>query len=789
MFKKITLIMFALALSTQPMLAMSEKALAKWKKAEQEKREVAAAAAARTTPIASSSSVIPAAPPAPALKPSSPAVKQKVKVAVQPKPTQYTGYRKLAILLTSDEEKLSNEALKTLSDHEDIDDPSFQSAFTNLLADILCQKAIPVLVCEPCILENIFLLQYATAKFSEKNDYDSADLKQTLRDDAEMRKDAQNMKKSNPGPISEKSPFFIRYKELYSPRDKDESEDGAEYISSIPIDFPLDVIPNGWALFEYHDTHPSEKAYLLIPSPQKSDPMQLLIAHGFNPAVFRYKPFAVFMKELKEKSDYSDYGKKGSKKEVMSSQEVKAALHAFSLSALTIINQSLTDDATKPWTLLIGGHGQIKTSELSDASIAGMSADVLTKGLLPLLVDKNSRFCYFWTCDIGGGNRDLIREVFANVHIANELLPELKSMLKKKTPQYPNNLITVVGGISDITVLSMTPVPIPTDSIASFNKVWTSIDKDDPIAMHFLPLIPSVRYDLFFKGLEQHLRAEDQKGKSTKELVTPWKELLKYVTPYNFAKGEYFYSNIPQIRFPTHDAAFNALEVDGRIQVLTYVDVKAREFEAKLRGQAAAKPIIVDNKDMLIVYPLSVNAPVEMMQKDPAIVPARAETMGMFFKKITCPPSKNLQNTIHTLFTYEAMGGRKIARSFLVEELGLSNRVYKDVLVTSKSVEPEGVWNEETKEYDYPASAWVWNEQTQEEGSESSEPEFAGASVDISVYYRTPDNKLMKYHYEHKEHEKEIKVPEDDITNSYEAAAIEAMINGVKESISKEEAL
>ncbi len=47
----------------------------------------------------------------------------------------------------------------------------------------------------------------------------------------------------------------------------------------------------------------------------------------------------------------------------------------------------------------------------------------------------------------------------------------------------------------------------------------------------------------------------------------------------------------------------------------------------------------------------------------------------------------------------------------------------------------------------------------------------------------------MKYHYEHKEHEKEIKVPEDDITNSYEAAAIEAMINGVKESISKEEAL
>ncbi len=97
-------------------------------------------------------------------------------------------------------------------------------------------------------------------------------------------------------------------------------------------------------------------------------------------------------------------------------------------------------------------------------------------------------------------------------------------MLKKKTAPHPNNLITVVGGISDITVLSMTPVPIPTDSIASFNKVWTSIDKDDPIAMHFLPLIPSVRYDLFFKGLEQHLRAEDQKGKSTKELVTPWKQ-------------------------------------------------------------------------------------------------------------------------------------------------------------------------------------------------------------------------------------------------------------------------
>ena len=732
--KYITIILFVVG--SHPLEAMKKRG-SKEQKQHSEKRQPRNAKDIRTLLEVQEQEInqdIPSAPPQPTQKvPSLEAAVKREKVQkgkIKASQSPYSGYRKLAIILDPYFEKINANDMQITFN-------AFLPSMTTLvlqLAEFLAEKASPILVYESYLLENILISQIVAEKNIANNNY-TCDVAAW----AEMKKEIQNTfsKEYQQASVPESSDFFTRYKRLFP--------EGISVFMRTPDVYPLDKIAQEWLLFEYHGQPAIDRAYLLIPynkvnqeKPSDAVLHGVLTAAGFNPNVFRYKSMHVLKKEISERSDYSAYTKGGVIKDMRN----------FSLSVLPVVNQALTDDAMKPWLLFIEGHGYV-TEDRANDMIAGISADIFSKGLLPLLIDKNSRFCYITSCYIGGINKDVIREAFSNVYMTNNLLPEFTRMLGRRPLKYPNNLIMVLGGISDVPLSNLHPYAMPTRDIESFNKAWSHIDKNDPIIMDFMPFFPSRRIDLFFDALIKHLSAEEGKGKSIQKTLVSWKDVVRYMMPYIIQQDTYAYEHTPQIRFPFYDAPFNVIDVDQRIQVLRYVDVKARALGAQLKGKVIDKPIIVDNKDMLIVYPLSVTVPLEIKGKVPVIVPARAGIRGIIFKKIICDTNKDLQNTIHTLFTYEARASRNFERTFFVEELRIGNSVYKDVLGSSIGM--------------------------------SAEDQSLGQYATSSVYYRTSDDKIMMYIDDQRMPEVIEPIIEEEVSD------IKGVAAGVIEQISEED--
>ncbi len=700
---------------------------------------------------------IPVAPPQPTPQARLGAAVKKEKVQkgkIKSGQVSNSGYHKLSILFDNSEKQDADRIDQYLNKRSSFAMP----AMVLQLAELLGEKASPILVYESFILEDIFISQIASENLAHMNNVVWGEMKQNIQNTfSKIYRDT---------PVAKNSDFYMQYEKEF-PYNKDFPQLRRLSLRTADV-FPLDKMAQEWLLFEYHGQPATDRAYLLIPYNNvnqehlSNEVLQgLLTASGFNPTVFKCKSMQELKEEIRAASDYSAYTKGGVAKD----------MYSFSLSVLPVVNQALKDDAMKPWLLFIVGHGiYVKDNHANDA-IAGMSADVFSKGFLPLLIDKNSRFCYITSCYIGGMNRDFIREALSNDYMANDLLPEFTQMLGRRPLKYPNNLIMVLGGILDTSLNSLAPYPMPTESIESFNKAWSLIDKKDPMAMSFMPFIPSQRFDLFFDALIKHLSAEEEKGKSTQKVLISWQDVVKHIMPYDVVKGTYAYEHMPQIRFPFYDAPFNVIDVNKHVQVLRNIDVKARALGVQLKGKALEKPIIVDNKDVLVVHPLSVMVPLEIKGKVPTIVSARAGESGIMFKKIICDTSMDLQNTIHALFVYEAFPHSSIERTFLIEELRIGNSVYKDVLVSILVISPTSIFEEQ--------------------------------HATVSVYYRTSDDKIMMYIDEQaskdikpilEEEVSDIKdvgaevieqISEEDITeNPYEVWDMEESISMLKEDIS-----
>ncbi len=662
-------------------------------------------------------------------------------------------YRRLTALITHNEEKFPTSELSGIFEGKSI---TINSALTSDMADLLSQKAAPILVCGSYLFENILLLKVATEAYIKKDAAWAKGAVAIKQMKEKIQKTYATLYKNKP--IQKEDPFFTEYQELLSlAPEKYSTESFNElFVWEIPALYPLDDISKDWLLFEYHSGQQPGPAYLLIPyenadarKPMGDALRGILIEHGFNPGVLRAVSIKDLETELINNKGYSFYTNS------MSNQDFAQ----FSSGVSTVFNQIMTDDPNQPWILWMSGHG-IVTQNVRENRVAGMYLSDFTQDLLPLLVDKNSRFCYVSSCQIGLTNRDMIRTYFSGIRVAGGLGPKFKG----KPVKYPNNLILVLGGISDVLTRSMQLTPIPATSIEKFNKVWAGIDKNDPVSLHFLPFVPAVRYDKFFGALAKQLSAEELPA-SSKTMLSPWKDVLRYTTPYDVNKGTYIYNNIPQIRFPTYDAAFNVIDVDQHIQTLRYVEVKARELEAQLSGKPLENyPIKIDNKDMVLIYPLSINVPLDITGKCPAMVSARAGSFKMFFKKIVCDVEGDLPNVLDTLFAYElksdfpleALPEETLVREVLVEELLLNGISFYNI-------------------------------------------RMLGSADTITVYYHDQDNKLMGYNYETQWEQMKLswaslfrRGANELRTNSLpitDPLAIEQRFNESKESILKEEGL
>ncbi len=77
--------------------------------------------------------------------------------------------------------------------------------------------------------------------------------------------------------------------------------------------------------------------------------------------------------------------------------------------------------------------------------------------------------------------------------------------------------------------------------------------------------------------------------------------------------------NIPSVRFPGSVNYFKALEVDDKIEIITYAKARAAELEesiAKQRGLKATKDAIniPSNKEIILMYPPVIKAPINLQE-------------------------------------------------------------------------------------------------------------------------------------------------------------------------------
>ena len=700
-------------------------------------------------------------------------VKKGQKAQIQKAVTPYAGYRKLFLILCSpSDEKMSQETLEHLDTGFAEDNP-MQTMVMNV-AMALFQKAAPILVCNAYVLENIFLMQYGAEAFrNKKDDEDSKEFNEEFNKIVKARKEMQQLASSNKS-INES--IFNDYAAVFPHQEEEKKGEGQEAFDITEIlEVPLDNIAQDFYLYEYHGK-PKHTAYLLLPTNGSTSAHDALTKHGFKAAVFKHKDIKALKAELKKSNgsfDYSRYVKAGT-------DYGYENLDDFSQEALNVVNEALTADDKNPWIIYLNGHGSAYSGKEGEAhsSIAGLALRYFTQGFMPILIDKNTRFCYVLTCSIGGINRDRIRDTF-NKMTSLEAVPLIaQEILREKTLKYSNNMITVLGGISDITTMTGCSPPLPTKNFDTFQKAWGRLDKNDPLVNRFLPFVQEVRYDIFFNELIQRLQIEGAKGATTRAALEPWKDVLQYVTPYDVTKDRYIYNDIPQIRFPGHDVPFSVVDIDNRIQVLRYVDVKAHELGGKLAGKGG-EPIKIDNKEMVIIYPLSVNVPLEISGTYPSLVSARSDIYDRYFSKIICRGSKNLQNTIHALFTFEAGENIEQERYVLVDELQIKDGIYKDVLIINEATSEE--------HHSDMGSTRDGSEMDSEAGSQAGTASGFEYFVKTTVYYHTPDNKLMKYEYDHKNKVQEIAIAESDVTDDgHEQAEYATTVEAVKRAVEEE---
>ncbi len=293
---------------------------------------------------------IPKVPMPPALKPTLPVrIPRKEKVPTAASQSMPKTYRRLTALITHNEEKFPTSELSGIFEGKSI---TINSALTSDMADLLSQKAAPILVCGSYLFENILLLKVATEAYIKKDAAWAKGAVAIKQMKEKIQKTYATLYKNKP--IQKEDPFFTEYQELLSlAPEKYSTESFNElFVWEIPALYPLDDISKDWLLFEYHSGQQPGPAYLLIPyenadarKPMGDALRGILIEHGFNPGVLRAVSIKDLETELINNKGYSFYTNS------MSNQDFAQ----FSSGVSTVFNQIMTDDPNQPWILWMSG--------------------------------------------------------------------------------------------------------------------------------------------------------------------------------------------------------------------------------------------------------------------------------------------------------------------------------------------------------------------------------------------------------------------------------------------------
>lgn len=245
------------------------------------------------------------------------------------------------------------------------------------------------------------------------------------------------------------------------------------------------------------------------------------------------------------------------------------------------------DEGAKLWNLMLSGHGLAPLGSdfstkvggeiaVMTALIAGISVSQY-KDLIKFFTEKiRVNFLYYWTCF--GGDYNLLL-----AYIPTLIYKEGREVLRSS--KQPNFTI-VSGAVSSQSVMGRLGV-----NLEACSRGYTAMEKKRILANAGEKTV--LNYCTFFNLLHTYaLRAERAVIYNDQELQA----ILKPVTSRSTLPGDpYGITSLPQVMFPGTEM-FRAVALDDSIVVLSDVLAKVRTLEGN-------KPLRLDNKQALLIYP------------------------------------------------------------------------------------------------------------------------------------------------------------------------------------------
>jgi len=456
----------------------------------------------------------------------------------------------------------------------------------------------------------------------------------------------------------------------------------------------LELVPHRWIFFEYRKDAPEHThAYLFLPrrlvgNLSAPDALQEC---GFNAAGFSEQTIDALQKRVVTAAQWS-----APCKECLEQSDAN-----FEKGLLKFFEREMRPSAQRFGLALLGHglhyppseRGEKEVKEQKQNAIAGLSIPHCMR-LLTILSNKGAELVHFCTCYLGGINLQTLRQ---KLHDFERRVPSA------------NKMVVASSATTDAPTINVPNAYIPNMSDAIFAQLLPQMAEKEYLDSGLFPTFPALRFDLYFKELnalqssERANRAaargsiaQAMRGIPLRSIPQRLQAMLKILSGYKLTTGSYELSAVAQVRMPDYDGVFQAVELDDKIKVLTYVDVYKPFLEEELRygfkviqekeSEAAKKSldelfekvgskenpnkedvqrlrrsylasskkaeqletlktklfpvILLANKELVMVYPPSVPVPLRIRGTVPHFVQMLGGTTPLFFKEIAAPSNK-----------------------------------------------------------------------------------------------------------------------------------------------------
>lgn len=349
-------------------------------------------------------------------------------------------------------------------------------------------------------------------------------------------------------------------------------------------------------------------------------------------------------------------------------------INVESVKSIFLTKKDLAPGFLGMWNIVLDGHGRysnelanqiaqgllpdqlkiLSEKQFVDAFIVGLTLTQYRNLLQFFILNIHTHFLYYGSCYAGGYNTLL---GYIDAIINQEGI--LKSQIKP-------NFIIAVGALTDIDVFETSH----TDSVANCFACISKQEKEHYECIDKASKNRGINFVRFFDALRAYARKDQLVGTLFNDQQLH--DILNHITP----KIPGSYRNNPQIMFPGTDM-FRAIALDKDMEVITETRVKVHALEKK--------PIIIENKRIILVYPLDI--PVELIFKTktfPFIVSGLPSVNVHILSKITAP-SLTLRSFLSSISETEQRNeilGLAFDRYFYVKSLMLKdNIILKNVFV------------------------------------------------------------------------------------------------------------